>query len=153
MPTVTNQDIRRQLQQVVTRNTPLIAAGTTGNSENPETPSNISIEQKQFKQLKGEDTIICLDGTTATLLQPLPFVKWHCVNSMDSSGISTLTDTLDVVILTIDKKGYVLGFPSRDCGFSEELELLVDMGDTEVVINNEYISTKSKATVKDGIEQ
>ena len=160
MKTVTNEMLRRELKHMVKTNTPVTISSNTGDNNtngvtNAETgEAIITVSQKQFKTLTDDcNTLICTDGTKATILQPVPFMKWHCIHTPDNNGIVTLENTLEATILTIDKKHYCLGFPNKYCGVATDLEFLLDLGETELIMNNEYYSIKSKVTVKDGIEK
>jgi hypothetical protein len=47
----------------------------------------------------------------------------------------------------------VLGFTGASCGVCTDLELLVDLGETEVYMTDEVLSIKAKNHAKDGVQQ
>ena len=157
MATITNADLRRQLKQVVHNNTPHMARATGENNtavENAEatTTGAITVSTKQFKKLSNNcNSITCMDGTKATILHPMPCMKWHSLKTPDEHGEVVLHDVLEATIITIDGKHYVLGFPAKDCGVNKELEVMIDMGDTEVILNDEFCSIKTPNKIQDGV--
>lgn len=152
MVTITAHQLRQELKGVVKNNTGIRINNSTNESgEETSNDGTLSVENKQFNKISGE-SIICTDGTRATILQPMPCMAWHTIKAADSDGVVNLENTLSVTVLNVSDKHYVLGYPSSTCGTSSELEFLIDMGETEILLSDNFCSIKSKNIIKDGLK-
>lgn len=159
MTTPTNYVIRQQIKKIATSKSLRVSANTggstsTGVEENEEkAETQVTLQSKQFRKLgKFGAEVICTDGTHAQIMQPMPCMKWGSKKSFTSNGEVTLSNILNVTVLTVGEKSVCLGFDGTDCGVNTELEVLIDLGDTELIMNNEYYSVKAKHHAKNGVE-
>jgi hypothetical protein len=159
MTTPTNYVIRQQLRNISNRSSARVSRANSAVNANAsaETADNqetkIEITNRKFRKLGNYCTeIIFYDNTRATILHPMPCMKWTSPLAPDENGDVELTDELEATVLTVGDTSVVLGFPGNICGLSRQLELLIDLGDTELLMNNEFYSVKAKHHARDGVE-
>ena len=158
MTTITNYVLRQQLQNIANSKSNRVSSTTTNTTTgsaatSSDTDNTVKIETKKFNKLTNySEEIVFYDGTKAKILQPAPFVKWTSKKT-DSAGNSTLDSEMEATILTVGNQRVVLGFSSTNCGLSHQLELLVDLGESEVIINDEYLSIRTKHLAENGVEK
>lgn len=157
MTTPTNYVIRQQIKNISSSNSTRIRSSPTsavGNPEAEEEELTVKLEQRKYRTIAAYGTKIKFyDNTTADILQPMPCMKWSPKKAPDSNGEVTLNTELECTVLTIGDTSVVLGYPGNQCGLNHELELLIDLGDTELIMNNDFYSVKAAHHVKDGVEQ
>lgn len=155
--TITNHVLRQQIKNISSSNSSRIrssSTGAVGNPDDEEEQLNIKMEQRKFRTIANYGTLIKFyDNTTAEILQPMPCIRWTCKKTPDTNGEVTLNTELECTVLTIGNKSVVLGYPGTICGLNKELELIIDLGDTELIMNNDFYSVKATHHVKDGLEQ
>ena len=152
--TFTNYDLKQQLKQVVNSksNVSRSISSSSINAGDNEIDLQVSIENRKFNKIGnyGKE-VIFYDNSTATILQPMPCMRWSCKKTPDANGVTTLDKELECTVLTVGNTNIVLGYSFEDCGVSTELELLIDLGDSELLMNNNFFSTKAKTHAKDGV--
>jgi hypothetical protein len=153
MATITNYVLKQQLKNIQSNNKPTLRSGGLGSSTNTDDEIEVSIDTKQFHRISNYGkTILFNDNTTAPLLSPIPCVVWKSKNKEDSGGTATIGKDLSATVLKLGDKQVVIGFDPTLCGTATDLEYLIDLGDTEVYLTNEFLSIKSKTIVKNGVE-
>ena len=152
MTTITNHVLRQEINKIAGGGSNIIRGGGGGGSATDSSESiDISIETKTFRKLGNYlKNIICDDGTSAMILHPMPCMKWTSRKTM-TDGEVALDTPLEAVVLTVGSQSVALGYPSTDCGLSKDLELTIDLGDTEIIMNDEFYSLKAKTHAKDGV--
>ena len=154
--TITNYGLKQQLKNITNTSTGgkvrSVTSGVGGGSEESE-EIPIAITNKKFNKIGnyGKE-IIFYDNSKAFIPQPMPCMKWMPKKAPDSTGTVTLNKELTATVLTVGNENVVLGFHADECGVCTELELLIDLGDSELLMNNEFYSIKAKTHVKDGVK-
>ena len=154
MATITNYVLKQQLKNIQSNKPTLRSSGggvssSTGGTDEIE----VSVDTKAFHRISNYGkTILFNDNTTAPLLSPLPCVRWKSKNKEDSNGTATLGKDLSATVLKLGDKQVVIGYDPTMCGTATDLEYLIDLGETEVYLTNEFLSVKSKTIAKNGVE-
>lgn len=147
--------LRQQIRNIQSNTKPTVrstSSAATGTSDDND-EVEISIEKKAFHRIGNNGTtIIFNDNTTAQLLSPAPFIRWNTKNKPDANGTATISKDIKATVLSLGKTRVVIGYDPVDCGVCNEFEYLVDLGDTEVAITNEYLSIKAKTLARNGVE-
>jgi len=155
MTTITNHVLRQQLKNIATGTSTKvqnIATSNTSTLEETEETEALEITTKKFQKIGDYgNTIIFSDNTTAKILQPMPCMRWTPKKTPDNKGVVTLSDQLEATVIKQGNKQYVLGYTGTFCGVCTELELLIDLGETEILMNNEFYSVKAPTHAKDGV--
>lgn len=155
--TVTPARLRSKLQRI-TDNSYTGSGGLTGvrintNQETEEITDkqkqgiNTPVTVKKFQKIH-HNTLILDDGSHATILQPIPCLKWKALAQPDSKGTMTLKRKLEATILTVGNEQICLGIR----GQTDELEMILDMGDSEIRVNDNYVNIKTKHLIVNGKE-
>ena len=159
MPTITNYDLGQQIRKIAnqSQSSRIRSTGTSSTDTTTDTTTiqdtKITLESKPFKKLGNYNTeLICNDGTRAVIIQPMPCMKWSSRKAIDNNGDVELDVELSAAILTVGDTSIALGYYATDCGLSKDLEILIDLGDTELLMNNEFYSVKAKHHARDGVE-
>lgn len=154
MPTVTKYMLEKEFNQLMQNGAgdkdanPGTTGSTNTNTNNKEnTKSNVKVVEKKFNKIKNNN-IICKDGTQAEILNPLPNITYTCTARNNTKQEQVLAETLTAKILQINNKQYVIGFK----GQSEQLELRIDMGTTELRLTPKYTYLKTKHLIINGRE-
>lgn len=154
MPTVTKYMLEKEFNQLMQNGAgdkdanPGTTGGTNTNTNNKEnTKSNVKVVEKKFNKIH-INNIICKDGTQAEILNPLPNITYTCTARNNTKQEQVLAETLTAKILQINNKQYVIGFK----GQSEQLELRIDMGTTELRLTPKYTYLKTKHLIINGRE-
>jgi hypothetical protein len=144
--TVTNEMVRRALNDVVThaQHTSTISRGVQRGEDN----KIDALMEKVVTKVSG-NTLICEDGTEATLVSPLPCLFWRCINTPDDKGVATLRKPVGALIITSNEINYCLGI----IGESSEFEVFIRVGRSHLKVNSHFISLMSKHLVLNGIEE
>lgn len=120
---------------------------TSNTQNNTKTTGQTTINTKKIKQLKGT-TIILDDGKKAQILLPIPGMTLRATSNLESDGGYTLRKNIKATILETDTTNYCLGIS----GDTDELTLKIDMGESEIEINNLYTNIKTPHIVCNGVE-
>ena len=169
MPAITDHYLRQQLKKITTNPTPYLtpnkmgeptgassASASVGSSGtgNATTNNSVKIEEKKFKIISNYgNKVITTDNMVVNILQPLPCVRWMSTKIPDSQGKVILDQEITCTVLTVGSTSVILGFSNTACGLCTDLELLVDLGETEVYMTDEVLSIKAKNHAKDGVQQ
>lgn len=153
--TVTPTMLRNKLQRVSSPNykgsgglgTTSTNNTTTEEEEDTTKQNNTKITIQQFQEIQHNE-IILKDKTRATILFTYPCLKWKCLVTPDDKGVMKLTKPLEATILKLGKEQYCIGIR----GSTKELETIIDMGTSEMRINDDYINIKTKHLVVNGKE-
>ena len=153
MTTITNHVLRQLIQNTAKPTSTKIQTSASNGTTETEEEIEVSITTKEFHRIgKNGTTIIFNDNTTAPLLSPIPCIRWKAATTEDANGTAALSIDIKATVLQIGKTQVILGFDPTTSAVSTQLEYLIDMGNTEVRMTNEYLSIKSKTLVKNGVE-
>lgn len=155
MPTVTKYMLEKEFNQLMQNgageqknvNTGGTTTNNTTTNKDTTSESKINVMEKQFNKIQ-DNNIICKDGTQAEILNPLPNITYTCTARNNTKQEQVLAETLTAKILQINNKQYVIGFK----GQSEQLELRIDMGTTELRLTPKYTYLKTKHLIINGRE-
>lgn len=170
MAAVTDHYLRQQLKKITTNPTPYLtpnrmgdsittggnATGTVGagNATTNNGEVGIKIEEKKFKIISNYgNKVITTDNMVVDILQPLPCARWASTKIPDGQGKVILDNEITCTVLTVGSTSVILGFSNTTCGLCTDLELVVDLGETEVYMTDEVLSIKAKNHAKDGVQQ
>jgi hypothetical protein len=153
MTTPTNYVIRQQIKNISNSKTIRVSSGSESGIRSEDEQIDVNVVNKKFVKIGDYgNEIIFYDNTKARIIHPMPCMKWSCKKAPDENGVVTLNTELEATVLILGDSQIVLGFPSSNCGLNKELELLIDLGDTELIMNNDFYSVKAAHHVKDGME-
>ena len=168
MAAITDHYLRQQLKKITTNPTPYLTPNKMGeptgtgsvgstvgaNTSTTNGDAGIKIEEKKFKIISNYGTkVITTDNMVVNILQPLPCARWTSTKIPDSQGKVILDKEITCTVLTVGGTSVILGFSNTACGLCTDLELLVDLGETEVYMTDEVLSIKAKNHAKDGVQQ
>ena len=168
MAAITDHYLRQQLKKITNNPTPHLtpntmgdtttgggtSTGTGGTTTTQSGNAQVTLEEKKFKIISNYgNKIITTDNKVAEILQPLPCVRWGSPVNPDNQGKVFLRNEIGCTVLTVGDRSVVLGFTGASCGVCTDLELLVDLGETEVYMTDEVLSIKAKNHAKDGVQQ
>lgn len=149
MVLITNYMLQKKLAEVNVESR--IGAVTLQNSQNTTTGNQEvgmwNIVEKQITQVQG-DKMITQDGIKAKLYNPMPGMKWYCRGVTGSQGLIALEKPLTGLFLTDGETSYCLGVN----GDTDEFEVVIQVGKTEIRVSDLYLSMQSSLTVKNGLE-
>ena len=117
------------------------------NLGNQEVAGGWNLVEKQITQVQG-DKMVTKDGIKAKLYNPMPGMKWYCRGVTGSQGFIALEKPLTGLFLTDGETSYCLGVN----GDTDEFEVVIQVGKTEIRVSDLYLSMKSSLTVKNGLE-
>lgn len=149
MVLITNYMLQKKLAEVNVESR--IGAVALQNSQNTTTGNQEvgmwNIVEKQITQVQG-DKMITQDGIKAKLYNPMPGMKWYCRGVTGSQGLIALEKPLTGLFLTDGETSYCLGVN----GDTDEFEVVIQVGKTEIRVSDLYLSMQSQLTVKNGLE-
>lgn len=149
MVLITNYMLQKKLAEVNVESR--IGAVALQNSQNTTTGNQEvgmwNIVEKQITQVQG-DKMITQDGIKAKLYNPMPGMKWYCRGVTGSQGLIALEKPLTGLFITDGETSYCLGVN----GDTDEFEVVIQVGKTEIRVSDLYLSMQSQLTVKNGLE-
>ena len=96
------------------------------------------------------DYVITSSGTKAQLFSPMPCLYWKCTGSnVDGNGVVTLKNKLKGLFVSDGSNTYCLGVN----GYSDEFELLMQVGTNEVRLGNLFLNLTAPHVVVNGVER
>ena len=153
MTTITNHVLRQLIQNTAKPTTNKIQTSSSNSTTETEEEVEVNITTKEFHRIgQHGTTIIFNDNTTAPLLSPIPCIQWKAATKEDTNGTAALSIDIKATVLQIGKTQIILGFDPTTSAVSTQLEYLIDLGESEVRMTNEYLSIKAKTLAKNGVE-
>ena len=142
---VTKAMLLKKLQEYDEIKTINVVGSTSSDSS-----SSISLKEKKITKIQG-NKVICSDGLKAPLFSPMPCLFWKGNKDDGKNGVISLSNSLTGLFI-IDEhtdKAYCIGIQ----GHSDEFEVRIQIGKTELRMNNVYSSLKAKHIIKNGLEE
>lgn len=149
MANVTNHMLRKKLAEMTRESRAGVIGLSTTTSTNVSDTEELILQEKKITKMQG-NTLIAEDNTKAVLLNPLPSVKYKCIGVANGQGLIFLEKPFTATIIGDGKENNTCIGVTGD---SDEFEIIVDCGDTEVHINNTFISTQTKCKIENGVEK
>jgi hypothetical protein len=143
---VTNHMLRQKIAEINRKTRYIHTDGKQGTALDDE--GTVLVYETTTSKVK--DNMFILDnGKRARLYNPCPGVYWKCIGKARTDGVVVLSNPLGVLVLDDGDSLYVLGVS----GSCPEFEVRLQVGDSEVRLNNEFLNIVSGHVIRNGIEE